>query len=276
MLQITHEVPPHLAPFMATAVGYEYRMQAPGVHAGLPSQHLTVVVSLDEPVDMITMPDPRQEPAAMAALVGGMHAAPVSIRHDGTQIGVHLGVTPLGARALFGMPSSELAWQVLPLGAVLAPAPELVDRLSSLDSWPERFAAIDDVLTRVVRDIRTPARSEVSYAFERLVTLSGRLGVASLAREVGWSRRHLSEQFTREYGLAPKLMARVLRFERATRMLRTAARPPLAAVAIECGYSDQAHMTREWAEFAGSSPTAWMAEEDLPFVQDEMTVNAAC
>jgi transcriptional regulator GlxA family with amidase domain len=55
-------------------------------------------------------------------------------------------------------------------------------------------------------------------------------------------------------------MARVLRFERATGMLRSTFRPPLAVVAAECGYADQAHMTREWVEFAGNSPTVWLAE----------------
>jgi len=259
-VRVTHDMPPHLAPFVEMAVGYDYRLQAPGLHAGLPSQYLTIVVSLDDPVDMIAMPDPGQTPAALGALVGGIAAAPVSIRHDGTQIGIHLGVTPLGARALFGMPSGELAWQILPLDAVLGPAPELVDRLNSLDSWPERFAALDDVLTRAVRDVEAAAPAEVSFAFHRLVTSAGRIGVSSLASEIGWSRRHLADQFGKEFGLAPKLMARVLRFERATGMLRSTFRPPLAVVAAECGYADQAHMTREWVEFAGNSPTVWLAE----------------
>ena len=40
------------------------------------------------------------------------------------------------------------------------------------------------------------------------------------------------------------------------------------SVAHVCGYADQAHMTRDWNEFAGSSPTDWMTDEILPFVQD--------
>lgn len=273
-LHVRHRAPPHLAPYVEMAVGYDYRMHPPGIHSGLPSQYLTIVVSLHDPVDMIAMPDPRQAPAALGALVGGLHAAPVSIRHDGTQIGIQLGITPRGARMLFGMPPRELAWRVLPLDAVLGPATELVDRLNTLGSWPERFAAIDDVLSRVVRGVR-PARAEVSYAFDRLVTSGGRLRVASLAREVGWSRRHLTDQFAKEFGLAPKLMARVLRFERATGMMRSPVRPPLALVAAESGYADQAHMTREWVEFAGSTPMSWLTDEDLPFVQDETAVGAA-
>ncbi len=259
-LRVSHQVPLHLAPFIGSAVGYDYRMHPPGIHAGLPSKYLTIVVSLHDPVDMIAMPDPCQAPAALGALVGGLHAAPVSIRHEGTQIGVQLGITPRGARVLLGMPSGELAWRVLPLDAVLGPAPELVDRLNTLGTWPDRFAAVDDVLGRAIRDPEVPARAEVRYAFDRLVSSGGLLGVASLAREVGWSRRHLADQFGNEFGLTPKLMARVLRFERAANRLRSPVRPPLAVVAVECGYADQAHMTREWVEFAGNSPTVWLAE----------------
>ena len=61
--------------------------------------------------------------------------------------------------------------------------------------------------------------------------------------------------FRREIGAAPKLAARILRFEHAMRLL--AARPPigLAELAQACGYADQPHLNRELREFAAASPT---------------------
>jgi AraC-like DNA-binding protein len=268
---VTHRPPPALQPYVESAVGYHYAGFEPGVHRGLPSRHLTVVLSLDRPLDM-TLPDERRTPVSLGALVGGLHAAPVSIHHDGVQHGVQLQLTPLGARALLGMPASELSHQVIPLDAVLRTAPELGDRLADAGSWAEGFAALDAVLAQAVARTSPPRppRPEVVHVFDRLAASAGGLGIEALAREVGWSRRHLAEQFRREYGLTPKVLARVLRFDRARWMMLEPPRPPLAEVAAICGYSDQAHMTHDWVTFAGASPLAWMAEERLPFVQDDL------
>lgn len=267
--QATGEAAAPLRPFVAGYVGYRMEGFEPGVHAGLPSQHLTLIVSLGHPVDLVEMPDPAQAPDAFPALVGGLHSSPAMIRHDGRQHGLQLKITPLGARALFGIPAGELASMVLTLDDVLGSrARELVDRLHATSSWSARFAAVDDVLTRALREPR-PLRPEIAFTWDRLVTTAGGIDVHSVAREVAWSRRHLSEQFRVEYGHPPKVMARVMRFERARRLLVSEARPSLADVAATCGYADQAHLTRDWRRLAGTSPAAWLATEHLPFVQDD-------
>ncbi|MEV6626692.1 helix-turn-helix transcriptional regulator, partial [Amycolatopsis sp. NPDC051114] len=108
---------------------------------------------------------------------------------------------------------------------------------------------------------------ELGEAWRRMRGADGRVRVTDLAGEVGWSRRHLGERFRAELGLAPKQAARVLRFERAGRLLRQG-HADLAALAVECGYYDQAHLTNEWRALAGCTPGTWIAEE-LPFLQDD-------
>jgi transcriptional regulator GlxA family with amidase domain len=108
--------------------------------------------------------------------------------------------------------------------------------------------------------------SEVSWAWRRLAESGGLLPVTELAAEVGWSRRHLGERFRDELGLSPKVAGRVIRFGRARRLLGRPRRPGLAEVAVACGYYDQAHLTRDFHEFAGCTPGVWM-EEELPSVQ---------
>ncbi|WP_433418612.1 helix-turn-helix domain-containing protein [Microtetraspora malaysiensis] len=88
----------------------------------------------------------------------------------------------------------------------------------------------------------------------------------SLARELGWSRRHLNSRFQREIGLPPKVAARVIRFERARRLLRSPHRPSMAETAVTCGEVDQAHLARDFRAPGGLTATQWRAE--FPSVQD--------
>ena len=245
-----------------------YRTMGPAAtHRGLPSQHLTFIISLDEPVDIARMPEDAQDPGRFQAFVGGLHASPATIRHDGYQYGISLSLTPLGARALLGMPAGELAYAVVRLEDVFGPsAVGLVDRLATAPGWRERFAILDEVLVARLKEGSAPP-VEVSEAWRRMVAAGGAVEVGALVGDVGYSRRHLGELFRRELGLAPKVAACVLRFERSRRLLERPDRPALADVAVASGYYDQAHMTREWREIAGCPPTTWMAEE-LPSVQD--------
>lgn len=256
---------PRLRPFVGDYSGYRIRGSAPGVHAGLPSKSLTFIVAFDDPVDVDGSFVQRDRYWAMLA---GLHARPALIRHDGHQHGVQLSITPAGAAALFGVPAGVLSHQVVHLDAVVPDvADELVERLSQARSWRARWSVLDAVLLARLSPDGAMA-PELAHAWSALVRGHGAIGIGELADSVGWSRPHLSRRFTTAFGMSPKVMSRVVRFERAQRMLRLPTRPSLASVAAACGYADQAHMTRDFHKFAGSPPTAWMADEMITSVQD--------
>jgi AraC-like DNA-binding protein len=275
---VGHRMHPVLRPFVASAVGYRQEGLAPGVHRGLPSPYLTLVVTLTEPLVLTAHPDLRQPPGTYDALLGGLHTRPALISHPGRQAGVQLSLTPLGARALLGVPAGALASLDCPLEDVLgAEAAELTDRLRAAEGWVGRFAAMEAVLLRRVRP-ETTMSPEVAEAWRLTTVAGGRLPVAEVAARVGWSDRHLAARFRAETGLGPKEAARVVRFDAARRALAARVgrgRPPqLAALAAAAGYADQAHLTREWRAFSGLSPTRWLAAE-IGFVQDETPLDRA-
>jgi AraC-like DNA-binding protein len=53
----------------------------------------------------------------------------------------------------------------------------------------------------------------------------------------------------------------VIRFNRAVAGLRSSGTAALAEIAFDCGYSDQAHLNREFRQFAGVSPTEFVAAQ---------------
>ena len=207
---VVRRPPALLRPFVDSYVGYRYAGFAPGAHMGLPSRHLTFVISFDNPLELAVLPDGSRRPTEFDALVGGFHTSPAVIRHDGSQHGIQLQVTPAGARGLFGLPAAGLVSTVVPLDALWGRlAAELLDRLDAATSWTEKFAVLESVLVRALSarvEIPSGARPETAEAFRRLAAMAGRVDVATLASDVGWSRRHLTERFSAEYGVGPKEM----------------------------------------------------------------------
>jgi AraC-like DNA-binding protein len=258
---------PTLRPLVDAYIGY--RVSGPrGLHRGLPSRHLTLIASIGEPIDVVTQTDPRQRPDRYRFVVGGLQAGPALIATPELQEGVAIELTPLGSRALLGMPAAELWDLSVEAGDVMgSAADELWERLHLAADWPSRFAACDDVFCRLVSLGHASAPAQVARAWELLAASGGTLGVGEVADRVGWSRRHLAARFTGEFGLPPKLAARIVRFERATTMLRSPVRPALAEVAAACGYYDQPHLNRDFVELAGCPPLEWLATE-FPSVQD--------
>lgn len=260
---------PRLRPFITEYTGYRIGGVEPGTHAGLPSRSLTLIVAFDDPLDVEHPSGGAAGRDTYWAMLGGLHSTPATVRHPGRQHGVQLRLTPQGVPALFGVRAAAFASDVVHLEDVVGPAArELVDRLSSTPTWPARWAVLDDVFLRMVtKETRRP--DQLDHAWSLLIGSNGSIGIQDLAREVGWSRRHLAGTFKRRFGLSPKTLARVVRFEQAQRLLRLPTRPSLASVAAVCGYADQAHMTREWKRIAGTSPTSWLTDEPIPILQDD-------
>ncbi len=73
--------------------------------------------------------------------------------------------------------------------------------------------------------------------------------VAAVAETVGLSGRQLQRRSVEAFGYGPKLLARILRFQRAARLARSGT--PFATVAVDAGFSDQAHLARDVHELAG-------------------------
>lgn len=252
---------------VAAYTGYRSVEVAPAVHRGLPSPWLTVVITLDDPLQVAAHPDPGQPADRYAALVGGLHTRPALIAHDGRQSGVQLALSPLGARALLGVPAGELAGRDVHADALLGPTVErLRERMLAAPDWPTRFAVLDDALAAGARDVDGPP-AQVRRAWAVLLARGGAVRVDALARHVGWSPRHLAVRFRQEVGLTPKQAARVVRFDRARRALQRRPGTALADLAASHGYYDQAHLAREFRELAGLPPSRWLAAEAIGSVQ---------
>jgi AraC-like DNA-binding protein len=217
-----------------------------------------LIFNLGQPYRLIAGRDPAGAGEARGSFVAGLYDSHVIVESARSSCGLQVNFTPLGAHLLLGIPMDSLTNRAVELEDILgAEAREIMDRLHDAPSWGERFDIVDAFLLARLTSTHTPCAS-IAWAWHALEESGGRIGIGALAREIGWSHKHLIQRFRQQIGLPPKIVARILRFERVVHRLRRADVARWTDIALECGYYDQAHLIRDFAEFAGSTPSAFL------------------
>lgn len=267
--------PPRSAPGVASMVGYRTAADSPIPHRGLPSSRLTFIVSLDDGVEAAATAEALPQAAPAPLILGGLHTRASYVTQRRGQSGIQLAVHPLAARALFGVPAAELPLTDFNGTPVLGRwSARLPQAAADAGDWPQRFALIAGALTDRWNDAGhagDQVRPELAYAWHLLDRSRGRIPITALADAVGFTPRHLGTLFHRETGRSPKQIAGLIRFERASSLIAAQVNArgdtDLAGVAAATGFSDQAHLTREFTRYCGTGPRQWITEE-LRNIQD--------
>jgi methylphosphotriester-DNA--protein-cysteine methyltransferase len=129
----------------------------------------------------------------------------------------------------------------------------ITERLAELPNWNARLDAVEALLCERISTTEPPARV-VSWACRRLRRDPG-LDQKSLAKELGYSQKHVITLFKEHVGVTPKQFARVVRFDRLVQYLRAGGRAPWAELSSRFGWFDQAHLASDLRRFLGVTPT---------------------
>lgn len=175
-----------------------------------------------------------------------------------------LNLDPLSARRIVGVPSEELTGRRIEFDELWGgpAARELLDRLAEMRQRRGMLACfpiIHALLVSRLASIDGGRESALVAAACRTIRLrEGRLSIKELVQELGHSHRYVIKCFRDQLGVTPNFFARLIRLDAATRRIGTGL--PLAAVAADAGYADQAHMTREFAKLNGVCPSMVQGE----------------
>jgi AraC-like DNA-binding protein len=236
-----------------------YRETQPGHFRQVEAASLDIplVVSFGEPF-AIGLGQAPESGDRYGSFTAGLFAGPVTIDSFGASNCLQINFTPSGARRFFRLPMTELTGRMVTLDEVLgAEGTALRDKLGNAPDWQRRFDIAEAFVLRKLAGAEQPS-PEVGWAYEKIAASGGRAKVASVAQNIGWSRKHLARRFTAEIGLGPKTVSRIVRLNRAIAAARDGD-GGWAGIAADCGYADQAHLVREFRELAGASPREWAA-----------------
>ncbi len=250
--------PDPLKLYFTDVIGYEERR--PNINRQVETASLTVpfILSFGDRFEIGLGHKPTRDDA-VPSFVAGLGTRPVFIQSNGRAKCLQINFTPIGAHLFFQLPMDELADRMVPAADVAdAGLATFIRTMEDTDCWPGRLRRAAVYVSRRIRERQT-GQAPAVHVYRRLLANDGRISIATLAAEVGWSRKHLAHKFRQEIGLAPKTVARIARFGRARSLASAGNEINWADLALECGFADQAHLIREFSEFAGRSPAAWLA-----------------
>ena len=178
-----------------------------------------------------------------------------SLREGTVITGIRL--RPGTVRAIFGC-SAGLILNGGALLSDLAPgARALHQRLLVTANLIDRHALLEDwVRAAIARNGRSIARSSPPAGCWPPIRISR---LASSSRRFNWNVRTIHRQFRAACGYGPKHFQRIMRIQKAIRVVHATAPARLAEAAHAAGYADQAHMNRDFRDITGFSPRQYFA-----------------
>jgi AraC-like DNA-binding protein len=216
----------------------------------LPDGRPELVLHLGDHFERVDARSTQRQPRAIFA---GQLTRPLALRPTGRISVVGVRFRPDGAAAVLRVPQRGLKDMSVDVGELV---PDLGRGMRSIrDETVDALVAATLVQCAIRRRLAASRPDpRVRFAVQAIQRASGNVRVSRLAEATGLTRRHLERVFLDAVGISPKRLARVVRFQRAVRLLERGAPRRGAETALECGYADQAHFVREFRELAGCPP----------------------
>jgi AraC-like DNA-binding protein len=165
---------------------------------------------------------------------------------------------PSGFHKLFGVPMTELTDAAHDAHAVIGPEVSTLEHeLGEVAGFAERIQVIEKRLIPLALCQSRP--DAVAIAANRLFASHGIQRVSAMAAASGLSTRQFERRFLAQVGVAPKLYARIIRFNAVLdNKLRFPSRP-WSRIANDHDYYDQMHFVHDCRDFTGEAPSRFLA-----------------
>jgi AraC-like DNA-binding protein len=216
----------------------------------VPDGRLEIILHLAEPFARLDEHDvARSQPRA---ILSGQLTAPIRVRPMGVTDIVGIRFRSAAAAAVLRVPLPEINDSVDRLDGF---APSLATALFDAANAHRDAVGRADALSRVLSSVVRLEPDALVAAALRDMDAPAAPAVATIADAYGVSARTFERRVLSATGLSPATLRRVFRFRRAFRMLDGAEPGSWSRIAVRAGYYDQAHLIRDFRQFAGATPT---------------------
>jgi AraC-like DNA-binding protein len=190
------------------------------------------------------------------AFVVGQSASPFRLQTSTAGHALGIRVRAEAARSVTGVAAAELTDRAIPMQELGPNLGQLANRIL------DRDCELETLLNEHLAFDAPP--DAVAAAISMIKRSAGTAPMDTVAAHCNLSTRQLQRLFLEHVGISPKLFARIVRFQRVFQHLEHSPGREWVHVALDCGYSDQAHLIRDFRQFAGETPSVLLrAGSDL-------------
>lgn len=171
---------------------------------------------------------------------------------------------PYGFANFVTTPLENLVDKEVPIkdlfGAPLAS--KLEKNIANARNTQERIDVIEAFLINKLNENIT-VESIVKKTVDLLMITNGKFTISSIMKEDLHKRRQLERKFKKQIGISPKKLSKVIRLQAALKIMLSDEHDKLTNVAYESDYFDQAHFIKDFKEFVGTTPKAFLGDESM-------------
>ena len=128
-------------------------------------------------------------------------------------------------------------------------------RLKESKSITDKFSVLEMFISKKVGIPEVDPR--LPYALD-LLSSGHSISIDALSESLCISNRGLQKLFKKHIGMSPSYYRKIIRFNKAVRLLSMNSESSLTQISYACGYFDQAHFIKDFREFGGLSPSEFL------------------
>ena len=198
------------------------------------------------------------------AMVLGQTIEPFYIEPTGYVNTFAIRFYPYGFANLVTVPIRTLANKETPIEILFGEktAKKLDQEIVQATNVKQRIEIIERFLLNKLSEQST-VDNIVRTTIDALLLTKGSGSISSILKEDLSKRRQLERKFTKQIGISPKQLGKVIRLQSALKMLLNEEGENLTNIAYENKYYDQAHFIKDFKEFTGISPKEFLGNENM-------------
>lgn len=198
------------------------------------------------------------------AMVLGQTLSPFYIQPVGAVDTFAIRFYPFGFANFIEKDIKELLNKETPLNELFAQeeSQKLESSIINATNTPERIKIIENFLLERLSKFSTIDKI-VSSTVNDIILSNGSFQINDLLKKHNFNRRNLERKFSKQVGLSPKKLGKVIRLQAALKLLINSDAKNLTHIAYKSDYYDQAHFIKDFQEFTGTNPQNYLKDKEL-------------